>query len=96
MVCFMVIIRSSLSLNGCSRITDESMIEVASYCANLQYLDLSRTLVGPRGVYALEKSFLKDKILNDESIRKSSGSRGSSGSIVFRTYLKGLYLDYTR
>jgi hypothetical protein len=64
---------------------------VASYCSNLEHLDLSRTLVGPRGVYALEKSFLKDKILNNESFGKSSGSGN-----IFHSFLKGLYLDYTR
>lgn len=38
----------SLSLNGCSQVTDESIVEIGMYCSVLEYLDLGKTSFGER------------------------------------------------
>jgi len=80
----------TLSFNGCPNVTDESVIEIATYCINLQYLDLCRTGITERGVGALGIVFHRDALFNDSLIKRSSSR------LVRRTFLRGLYLDMTR
>jgi hypothetical protein len=58
-----------LSLNGCVKITDESIVEVGSYCARLEFLDLSRTKLGPRSILSFSKTFERDNLKNEDSKR---------------------------